>query len=352
MSASDSGIDTAVRIALWSASALFAVTILLVLTIVYLRISLILRQKRNHRFLLCWQPRLAQALLGDMTLVQKLSRRDAIMFLALWNHAQESFRGETKEKLNQLARLTGADQVARRMLSMRSVRKRLMAITALGHLRDRSAWDDLVRIANADNAVLSLTAVRALMHIDAHAALPVLVPLLLKREDWPTPRVANILREAGPHIVSKLLAGAAVRASAEHAPRLIRYLEGAHLAQVSGTLGYLMKNASDDSVISACLQVLPDPAHLDMVRGFTRHPRWHVRMHAGRALGRLGSMDDIPLLIERLADEQWWVRYRCAQALAGMPGVTTQRLEQIRAGLDDVFARDILTHVMAERHAS
>ncbi len=347
----DSSIDTAVNIALWSASALFAVTLLLVLAIVYLRAALILRQRKTRRLMLRWQPHLAMAVLDMPTQALALPKRDAVTFLALWNHAQESFRGVVKEQLNQLARLVGADRHAHRMMTARAVRKRLVAITALGHLRDRSAWDELVRVATVENPTLSLSALRALLSIDARAALPVLIPLLKTRDDWPTPRVATILREAGPDIISKPLAGAALRASAEQAPRLIRYLEGAHLAQVSGTLGYLMKHATDDSVISACLQVLPDPAHLDAVREYTRHARWHVRLHAARALGRLGGAQDIPRLIELLSDEQWWVRYRAAQALAAMPGVSTQRMEEIRAGLGDPFARDIMTHVMAERRS-
>lgn len=348
---SGAGFDIAVNAAWWSATALFAVTLGLVLAIVWLRLALVLRHRRIDALLRYWRPQIARALLGEIA-SPALPRRDAITFLAVWNHAQESFRGEVKDKLNLFARRVGADQAAHRLLTSRRVRNRLMAITALGHLRERVAWDELVRIANADNAVLSLTAVRALLFIDARAALPVLIPLLKTRDDWPTPRVATMLHEAGPDIVSKPLAGAAMRASPEQAPRLIRYLEGAYLAQISGALGHLMKTASDDRVISACLQVLPDPAHLDLVREFTRHARWHVRLHAARALGRLGNADDVPRLVDMLGDEQWWVRYRAGQALRGMPGVTDEQLLTIRAGLSDPFARDILTHVMAERNAS
>ncbi len=347
----DASYNKAVTLAIGSATVLFVVTLLLVLAIVYLRISLGLRQQHTKIHIMRWQPRLAMAILSLPKEAPKLTRDDSITFLALWNHAQESFRGDVKEQLNELARLAGADRVALAFLKSRRTRKRLMGITALGHLREHSAWDELVDVAHSDNAALSLSAMRALLHINALAALPVLIPLLQSRDDWPAPRVANILHEAGPEIVSTPLAGAALRAPPDEAPRLIRYLENAYLAQVSGTLGHLLRNAEDDRVISACLQVLPDPLYLDDVREFTKHSRWHVRLHAARALGRLGTHDDIPRLTELLGDEQWWVRYRSAQALAGMPGMTRERLEQIREEQTDAFARDILTHVMAERSA-
>ena len=57
-------------------------------------------------------------------------------------------------------------------------------------------------------------------------------------------------------------------------------------------------------------------------------------------------------MIPLLADVEWWVRYRTAQALAGMPFFSATELELLRNNLSDRFARDMLGQVLAERTAS
>ena len=49
-----------------------------------------------------------------------------------------------------------------------------------------------------------------------------------------------------------------------------------------------------------------------------------------------------------LADRVWWVRYRAALALRGMPGVDGVAVEALRAGLADRYARDMIRQVAAE----
>lgn len=53
-------------------------------------------------------------------------------------------------------------------------------------------------------------------------------------------------------------------------------------------------------------------------------------------------------LIALLGDPHWWVRYRAAQALAALPGVSTALLEPLCEQLTDAFARDMLRCVLAE----
>ena len=49
-----------------------------------------------------------------------------------------------------------------------------------------------------------------------------------------------------------------------------------------------------------------------------------------------------------MCDTVWWVRYRAGQALLKLRGMTTERLEAVRAHLTDAYARDMLEHVRAE----
>jgi hypothetical protein len=60
-------------------------------------------------------------------------------------------------------------------------------------------------------------------------------------------------------------------------------------------------------------------------------------------------VDDAVALEPLLADPQWWVRYRTAQALEHLFRDDAGRLERVRDAQEDRYARDILTQVMAER---
>ena len=53
-------------------------------------------------------------------------------------------------------------------------------------------------------------------------------------------------------------------------------------------------------------------------------------------------------LIELLKDPQWWVRYRAAQALVGLPFLSRAELNRLLVDLPDQFAREIFRQVFAE----
>ena len=71
-------------------------------------------------------------------------------------------------------------------------------------------------------------------------------------------------------------------------------------------------------------------------------------MAAARALGRIGNTSDQALLLDLVEDRNWWVRYRAAQALASLPGLSRGDLAAMRARTSDRFAADMLDQVLAE----
>ena len=100
-----------------------------------------------------------------------LTTRDHIVLLYLWNHCYESIRGEARTNLKELAKRTGTDQFAKELLHARLLRRRLLAIVTLGHLQERSIWNDLAAMLQVDNAFVSLVAAKALLQIDAKEAI-------------------------------------------------------------------------------------------------------------------------------------------------------------------------------------
>ena len=186
------------------------------------------------------------------------------------------------------------------------------------------------------------------MQIDADRALPIVIPHMAEREDWPPARVATILRRAGPDAVSEPLASAILGATPEKANRLLGYLDTCHLRVADELTHRLLKYSDDDYIITALLRTLDNPRELPIVRKLLRHERWHIRMLAAIALGRIGEAEDTAALIELLSDQAWWVRYRAAQTLAHLPFMTVAQLRTVQAMQSDRYARDILDQVIAE----
>ena len=70
---------------------------------------------------------------------------------------------------------------------------------------------------------------------------------------------------------------------------------------------------------------------------------------AARCLGRIGTKEDERRLAHAAGDQQWWVRYRAAQALANLPSTTADRLREISASHYNPYASDVIDKVIGER---
>jgi HEAT repeat protein len=58
--------------------------------------------------------------------------------------------------------------------------------------------------------------------------------------------------------------------------------------------------------------------------------------------------EDLPRLAVLLADANWWVRHRAAQALCALPGVRREEIRALAASLADRFAADALNQALAD----
>lgn len=283
-----------------------------------------------------------------------LGSRDVIPFLTLWNQLQESFTGDITHHLNDVARRAGIDTKARRMLQQRSLRRRLLAVSTLGHLGDRSdleSWNALIALTSHKDGLLSFAAARALTRIDAAAALPVILPHISQRDDWSRNYVLAMLTDLGVEVVSRPLTEAAVRVSIEEAQRLLQYFSVAHVSDATTAVRSIIARTDNVECLAACLRVFADVDDLDTVREYLKHPSWHVRVQAVNVLGRLGAADDYRFLLPLLSDKEWWVRYRTAKAMCALPGIEMARIKSLSTKHDDAFARDMLVHVLAEAGA-
>jgi hypothetical protein len=309
------------------------------------------RAKRQERVEDVWMPILVAETVEVPTALPPLHGPDVIPFLTLWNQLQESFTGDITRRLNDVACRVGADAQARRMLTQRSLRRRLLAVSTLGHLGDRNdqaSWNALVALTSDKDGLLSLAAARALTRIDATAALPVILPHLAERDDWSRNHALGMLVDLGANVVSQPLTEAALRVPIEQAHKLVQYFSAAHVTDAVPAVRAIIARTTSVECLAACLRVFADVEDLDTVREYLRHPSWQVRVQAVNVMGRLGGAGDYAVLLPLLSDPEWWVRYRAAKALCSLPGIELSRIQGLSEKHTDTFARDMLVHVLAE----
>ena len=338
--------------AFWAGIASLAVSAAMLAAILLLRTISGARATRERQVADRWRGVLAACAGGASPQAGPLDPAEAYVFLRLWNAMHESLRGEAKEQLNDLARRVGADRIAVRFLGSGDPRRELVAILTLGNLREPLVADLMHALAGHDLPVVSMRAMQALLRIDARRGLPILLSYAGWRVDWPLSRVISLLREEDAGAVSRALAEALEAAlaspeAASRAPRLLRLAEAAHPEILRPALQRAL--ARDDAeTLAAALAALRHPDDVAHARRLASHGDWRVRLQASRALRRLGTAEDLPRLVGLMADPNWWVRYRSAQAVAALPWLAAPEVDRIAAGLTDRFAADALRQARAE----
>jgi hypothetical protein len=339
--------------------AWLATLILHALILVLLTWTLIIRHlrtatdRRRKAMVAVWRPILAESLIEAPASLPSIHPRDRILFLYLWNHLQESIKGESSEELCAIIHRTGMDTVVRHFLATGTMRQQLLAIVTLGHLKDASVWTQLAELAHADNAFLSIEAARALVRIDAPHAIPALVPLIAQRADWSPLKILAILQDAGDELVARALGEAAQHAPPVIAARLIRFLASIRNHRALPLIRpLLLRQPLHEDVLASCLTLFgqcSDPRDLPTVRQYLTHPTWFIRVQAATALGKMGIEEDEDRLKGLLTDSHWWVRYRAAEALSLLPSMTDDKLSTLVQTLPATEARKVLTPFVAKR---
>lgn len=354
------------QIALAVAALLAGMNLMAVLT---LRALLFVTVGRRRQLLMIWRPLLMESLDDGLTndptsiLRRRMAIRkshhgqaDWIAFLHLWNHLHESRKVQSKDRLNEVAHVMRAHQVARGYLTSPELPIRMLAIATLGNMGERSAFEDLAKLAADPNSFLSLAAARALVHSDPHEAIHTLLPLVATRWDWAPGKVVSILKEAGldhrsgTEVISAPLAEATLDSARVDLPRMVRLLASANCDSAQPTIWELLEQSSaDEELLAVCLQSVRDAKGLALVRPYLEHPGRQVRLEALLALERLGGSTEAEAFINRLEDVDWWVRAQAAQAIARLPQASSWYLEDLRDRQHSDEARAALEQVLAER---
>lgn len=339
--------DPVLRVALWGGVVATLLTAIVALVIVLLRLALLRDERRWQAFLAQWRPRLLALVIEPAAApLPVLLAADRRRFLRLWLYLHESVRGEAADRLNAAALDLGLDGYARASLAAGSRTARLQAVLALGHLRDRTAWTPLQRLAGVKDPLLSLNAARALVRIDALRAAEVLTPTALQREDWDVARLAGFMadaRDAFGLMLMRHLPGL----HPHQVPRALRLARALRLSLPPASLQRMLRQQPAPAVVRAVLPLLRGPGFHDDVLPLLQHPDAGVRAEASRAMADLAVPADLPRISALLRDGDVDVRLASAQTLTGLPFLADSELRALAAPGAPGHAE--LQHAVAER---
>ena len=337
---------TAALVAGLAALGLFAV-------VLGLRAGHIIRDRQMTAMRKAWWPILAEtAVIPDPAEDSRqplVRRRERLLLLREWSRFRGLVHGEASANLNALAIKLGLLPLARREMRRRLVDHRLLGVRAVGQMRDLDSWDLINAMTDSDNIALAVTAATALADIDPDRAIPRIIPIIARSARWPRTQVGRILNGAGPDIVSLVLCREIADAPADQAVRLLQFADSAFERDINAVAEHLLTTREEPGVLSAALKAARGRICAERVRELTKHETWFVRMQAASLLGRVGVREDLPALEPLLADPEWWVRYRAAQALVVSPYLGPNAIRRIAGRQEDPFASDILQQALAEK---
>lgn len=335
-------------------AALSLLTVVLVILIFLLAFDLYRQRQDRRRKALrqAWFPFLFAAMTETTApsadQLPRLKRRDIYQFIMLWNTLYDTVRGGSLSYQRTLADRLKLLPTVRRWIRGPRIDHRLAAMICFGNLREHAAWSSLVKRIDASNTVESLTAARALVQIDALGAMP-LIWQRLERRDWSTSRVTALISHVPASTLRFSLPDYVEHLPVEALYKLLRIGEGLLHGQLDDVMHRALERLPNDNELKALVcNCADDPRWLPLIRSSLQAPHPGLRVAAVKALGRIGESDDRSTLISTLVDSHWWVRYRGAQSLSCLPGVTVEHLQRLAAHHPSGNARAILAHVLAE----
>ncbi len=336
-------------VALAVASALAVVLFMYALG---LRLANVLHAREQENLRRTWWPVFAEAaILGDERTpgIPKWPRhKSRLKLLREWCRFRSTIRGACCDNLDQLALAQGLLPVAQKLLRSRYVGHRLLAIQALGLLRDHSSWERIATSVQDSNVAIAITAASALVNIEPVSAIKIVLPEIARRHSWPRTQVGKILHAAGADIVTEPLCTAIKEADSEGAVRLLRFYEAAYIAEMDRTAEHLLVTSDDPAVIAAALRAVRGELPRHLVERCVNNDTWFIRMQAANLLSKFGRREDYALLEPLLSDSEWWVRYRAAQAITRLPFLGPNALRKLQGRQKDKFARQIMSQALAE----
>ena len=177
--------------------------------------------------------------------------------------------------------------------------------------------------------------------------MPLLLPLMLERDDWPMVDLAHVLHQER-HQFSIAVGNTLLALQPKQLARALHLMQALQVALPAPALLTLLQHQSPDVLVPA-MRLAAWSGLDEEVRNHKDHPEWTVRAEVAKALAYIGTTSDFSLLAQLSTDENWCVRYCAAEALAELPSIRGPAIDSIAQGWTDRFAWETFGRALIER---
>jgi HEAT repeat protein len=238
---------------------------------------------------------------------QLVDEDDHVRFLNFVIEYTRRVRGSEKEVLRDLARpfLPAVERA-----SAGGTEVRAWAVQVLGTLGLPQYEREVLAALDDPAPLVAMIAARSLARRDTPEYAPAVLSHLDRFGGWSRMFLASMLAAMGPSVSEDLRKKLADESAAPHIRAVIAealLMQGDFLA--GDPAADVVRTSDDTELLASCLRLLAAvgrPEHADLVRPLCDAEDPVVRAQALRALGPLGDVDDVPVLIEAMDDEEPW----------------------------------------------
>ncbi len=335
------------------------VAILLVLIVFFAILTIVLRLRNIRKAGLWqslevrWEPLILDVMTGERTPADArrfVAAHEALYFVDYLLRFANRFRGREAAVITELARPYLPRLAAR--LDKAEPARRARAIRTLSILGSEEYADVIVAALDDPSPLVAMIAARALANQDQPQHAAALLARLDHFDTWSLNYLVSMLAAMGPAIAPQLRrtlgdtqALPQTRAVAAGALRELNDYESGQIA------ARVLETETERELLTAALRLVGDvgsPEFLGPIRRLSRSDDPVVRGLALRALGRLGSRDDLSLLLQGIEDQSQWVALHAARGLRQVGG--DHLLEELV--ISGHSKSDLARQVLAEGKAS
>jgi HEAT repeats len=348
----------------WTASVWVSLVTIALMAFVILALLLLKRRRMQQRqkdldFDQHWQGLMISTALGDATTLpafSPLSKDDQWRLLKLWIRMQMMLEGAARDRLRVLGQELNLHAVALHYFHSHRRPEQLLSLMCLGFLKDNSVWHEIEQMLHDKSRSISMHAAWALLALDGEKAAAHALEVLMDRSEGDLVQAsslfkpfAGLLHQAWHQEFIHLNHLQSQEGRSQSLVRLLRIAIALEMPIDDQLLLPLLSTDTDIEELLAALKLVNTTTSISVICEQASNPNWQVRTQVASALGRLGSIHELPVLEKLITDSQWWVRYRAAQAIIHSQWLTDQELLVRAANWTDRFAKDMIQQVIAER---